>query len=134
MLGLHVTIPQNYGAGVEVAVLVEAMGRVNFGPHIFDPKGIIGKVKLNGKEVQNWVHASLPLDEQWVSSLSETAESGRSHGVFFRGQFILGSLGDTYIDMSKWKKGLVWVNGRNLGRYWSIGPQQRLYCPGVWLR
>jgi beta-galactosidase GanA len=36
--------------------------------------------------------------------------------------------------MHQWEKGLVWVNGRNLGRYWKIGPQQRLYVPGVWLR
>jgi beta-galactosidase GanA len=40
---------------------------------------------------------------------------------------------DTYIDVSEFQKGYVWVNGHNLGRYWNIGPQQRLYCPGVWL-
>jgi beta-galactosidase GanA len=36
--------------------------------------------------------------------------------------------------MSQWKKGVVWVNGHNLGRFWSIGPQQRLYCPAPWLK
>ncbi|MFO7622091.1 MAG: beta-galactosidase, partial [Bacteroidales bacterium] len=39
-----------------------------------------------------------------------------------------------FLDVSNYKKGIVWVNGRNLGRYWNIGPQQRLFCPGVWLR
>ena len=43
-------------------------------------------------------------------------------------------MADTFLDMSKWKKGVVWVNGHNLGRYWSIGPQQRLYCPAPWLK
>jgi beta-galactosidase len=42
--------------------------------------------------------------------------------------------GDCYLDMSGWNKGYLWVNGRLLGRYWHIGPQQRLFCPGVWLR
>ena len=44
------------------------------------------------------------------------------------------NVADTFLDMSKWKKGVVWVNGHNLGRYWSIGPQQRLYCPAPWLK
>lgn len=47
--------------------------------------------------------------------------------------FSVQSTGDTFIDMSKYKKGYVWVNGNLLGRYWDIGPQKRLFCPGVWL-
>ena len=50
------------------------------------------------------------------------------------GEFEVEETGDTYFDMSNYKKGYVWVNDRLLGRYWSIGPQQRLYCPGVWLK
>ena len=42
-------------------------------------------------------------------------------------------IGDTYLDMSAYTKGYVWVNGYNLGRYWNVGPQKRLFCPGVWL-
>jgi beta-galactosidase len=42
--------------------------------------------------------------------------------------------GDTYLDMREWNKGYLWINGRLLGRYWHIGPQQRLFCPGCWLR
>lgn len=49
-------------------------------------------------------------------------------------EFQLNEVGDTYVDMSRWTKGMVWVNGRNLGRYWRIGPQTRLYCPAPWLR
>lgn len=54
-------------------------------------------------------------------------------GSMFEAELTLDEVGDTYLDMSNWKKGFVWVNGYNLGRYWSVGPQQRLYCPGVWL-
>jgi beta-galactosidase len=46
----------------------------------------------------------------------------------------LDKVGDTYVDMTAWTKGVVWVNGHNLGRYWTIGPQHRLYCPAPWLR
>lgn len=82
----------------------------------------MGKVLVNGNEIVNWTHAGIPLDDEYLATLRETAVPARSHGVFFKGEFILGSLGDTYFDMSKWNKGLLWVNGRNLGRYWSIGP------------
>jgi beta-galactosidase len=54
--------------------------------------------------------------------------------AFFRGQFEVSSLGDTFLDMRGWGKGYVWVNGHNLGRYWKIGPQQSLFLPGFWLK
>jgi beta-galactosidase len=53
--------------------------------------------------------------------------------AFLRGQFELSSLGDTFLDMRGWGKGYVWVNGHNLGRYWTIGPQQCLFLPAPWL-
>jgi beta-galactosidase len=55
-------------------------------------------------------------------------------GLFFRTTLQLDTIGDTYLDMRHWTKGVVWVNGHNLGRYWNIGPQQRLYCPAPWLK
>jgi beta-galactosidase GanA len=54
--------------------------------------------------------------------------------MFFRGVFRLDKAADTFIDMTGYRKGVVWVNGHNLGRYWEIGPQKRLYCPASWLR
>jgi beta-galactosidase len=51
-----------------------------------------------------------------------------------RGVFSLKEVGDTYINMSAWGKGHVWLNGHNLGRYWNIGPQQTLYIPAQWLK
>jgi beta-galactosidase len=54
--------------------------------------------------------------------------------AFHRGQFELKEIGDTFLDLRGWRRGCVWVNGRNLGRFWRIGPQQTLYCPGCWLK
>jgi beta-galactosidase len=62
-----------------------------------------------------------------------TADSPRP-GMFFRGSFQLDKPVDTFIDMTGYRKGVVWVNGHNLGRYWDIGPQKRLYCPAPWLK
>ena len=54
--------------------------------------------------------------------------------ALFKAPFSLSEVGDTFINLSNYKKGYVWVNGRNLGRYWNIGPSQKLFCPGVWLK
>jgi beta-galactosidase GanA len=54
--------------------------------------------------------------------------------MFFRGTFRLDRAADTFIDMTGYRKGIVWVNGHDLGRYWDIGPQTRLYCPAPWLK
>ena len=50
------------------------------------------------------------------------------------GSFMLSKTGDTYLDLSKWGKGCVWINGHHLGRYWNVGPQQTLYVPAEWLK
>ncbi len=119
-------------------ILVEAMGHINFtGAMESDRKGIYGEVKLGSEALRNWVMYPLRLDDKWIAGLAKTsakidAKTDRPGGIF-KGRFKLGKTADTFLDMSKWKKGVVWVNGHNLGRYWSIGPQQRLYCPAPWL-
>jgi beta-galactosidase GanA len=82
----------------------------------------------------NWEIFSLPFDESYLNHLSFTSPAATRPGNFFKGEFQLDQTGDTYLDVSKWEKGVVWVNGHNLGRYWNIGPQQRLYCPAPWLK
>lgn len=54
--------------------------------------------------------------------------------MFFKTILHIDTPGDVYIDLSAWSKGYLWINGQLLGRYWNIGPQQRLFCPGPWLR
>ncbi|MBN9381567.1 MAG: beta-galactosidase [Chitinophagaceae bacterium] len=114
-------------------ILVEGMGHINFAQYMIDRKGITDRVTLNGMTLMNWEIFNLPLDEGYVQGLKESRGVSRE-GVFFRGSFELSTTADTYFDMSGFKKGVVWVNGHNLGRYWYVGPQQRLYCPASWLK
>lgn len=121
---------------VRLDILVEAMGRINYGKDIHDRKGILGAVEiLKGNQSINltgWKVYSLPLDSKTLSHLIYSA-SLTSGPAFHRGTFTLVKTGDTFLDMQGWGKGNVWVNGHHLGRFWHIGPQQTLYLPGVWL-
>ena len=118
--------------GQPLDILVEAMGRVNFGPELVsDRKGIVGKVTVNGEELKDWEHYSLPLTDPGQWPFARKAVSGPA---LYRGTFHLDSVGDTFLDLRGWGKGLVWINGHNLGRYWRIGPQQTLFIPPPWLK
>jgi|GEM_PF-24169 len=115
-------------------ILVEAMGHINFAQYMIDRKGITDRVTLNGMTLMNW-EMYTSLEKRWMmypplSALLDTAR----RGIFFDGSFRLDSVADTYIDMNGFRKGIVWVNGHNLGRYWNVGPQMRLYCPATWLK
>ncbi|HEV3414276.1 MAG TPA: beta-galactosidase [Puia sp.] len=119
-------------------ILVEAMGHINFGQYMIDRKGITDRVTLDGMVLMNW-ETYTSLDESWrrgdilPPSVSSQWDTGR-RGIYFTGSFDLDSVADTYIDMSNFRKGILWVNWNNLGRYWNVGPQQRLYCPASFLR
>jgi len=116
-------------------ILVEGMGHVNFAQDMIDRKGITDRVALAGMTLMNWQVYLLPLADAWVAGLKPMSPSvDPRQGRFFRGSFVLDTPADTFIDMSGYKKGVVWVNGHNLGRFWDIGPQTRLYCPAPWLR
>lgn len=114
-------------------IFVEAMGHINFGSEIIDRKGITKKVTLNGMTLMNWDFYSLPFSVDFIQNLIPNSETKRP-GVFYRGEFSLTNPHDTYIDLSSYQKGMVWVNGHNLGRYWEIGPQTKLYCPASFLK
>jgi len=75
----------------------------------------------------------LPFDDVEIAGLKfKRGDVGCP--AFYRGEFYLARTGDTFLDLSSWGKGMVWVNGHNLGRFWNIGPQQTLYCPAPWLK
>ncbi len=113
-------------------ILVEAMGRVNFGHEIHDRKGIHAPVTLGGAELRGWQIFPLPLDEAMLRRL--TFSRSRAEGpAFWRATVTLERCGDTFLDLRTWRKGVVWVNGRCLGRFWDIGPTQTAYVPGCWL-
>ena len=115
-------------------ILVEGMGHINFAQELIDRKGITERVTLAGMTLMNWQVYPLPLTEKWLAGLREVPSATGRPGQFFKGTFMLEKPADTFIDMTGYRKGVVWVNGHNLGRYWDVGPQTRLYCPAPWLR
>lgn len=123
-------------AGGTLDILVEAFGRINFGARIPESlKGLTGAVSINGTPIRgSWQMYCIPMDR--MPSLDNSGENRSEVGkpAIFEGTFSLEKTGDTFIDMRGWGKGIVFVNGINLGRYWGIGPQQTLYLPGCWLR
>lgn len=119
---------------VVLDILVENLGRINFGPHLLkNEKGITKSVVFNGREINGWQMFSLPF-EQVVNIPFQATNKNHEAPALKQGYFSIDKPGDTYFDMSKWGKGVVWVNGHNLGRYWSIGPQQTIYVPAEWLK
>jgi beta-galactosidase len=129
-----IDLPDSKTPSPTLDILVEAMGRINYGKNIIDRKGITDKVIINGTEILNWKIYNLPMDPKFIYGLRSSGKSLNRQGMFFRGIISLITPADTYIDMSFWNKGVVWVNGHNLGRYWNIGPQTRLYCPASFLK
>ncbi len=114
-------------------ILVENGGRINYGRElIHNRKGITESVMLGDHELTGWEMFKLPFDS--VSDLKISGDSASIAPFVARGTFELSEVGDTFLDLRGWGKGVVIVNGHNLGRYWYIGPQQTLYCPGVWLK
>lgn len=129
-----IQIPASDVANPVLEILVEGMGHINFAAEIIDRKGITERVTLNGMTLMNWQIFPLPFDDNYIKNLKNTPEIKTKQGMFFKGSFTLNNAADTFIDMSNYTKGVVWVNGHNLGRYWDIGPQKRLYCPACWLK
>jgi beta-galactosidase len=116
-----------------IDILVENMGRINFGPNLLkNTKGITEKVTLNGRELSEWEMFSLPMKE--VSNIEYNNKPLADAPVVKKASFTLTEVGDTYLDMRPFGKGCVWINGHNLGRYWKVGPQQTIYVPAEWLK
>ncbi|XP_072324189.1 beta-galactosidase-like [Scyliorhinus torazame] len=116
-------------------IVVENMGRVNFGSCLFDLKGLIKNLTLVSTELTNWSIFSLAIDDAigrgWPHTAPQEAVNSLGHGpTFYFGTFTSPKAQDTYIRLQDWTKGQLWINGFNVGRYWSErGPQQTLYVP-----
>ena len=116
-------------------ILVENGGRINFSKHLRDQrKGIAPPVTFGGKELPGWHIYPLPMTEVRNVRFSP-AQPGKIAGPgLLRGTFSLTRTGDTFLDTRALTKGVAWVNGHLLGRFWNIGPQQTLYIPAPWLK
>ena len=124
--------------GTRLDILVEAMGRVNFDVAIHDRKGITDKVELltetDKRELKNWEVYSFPVAHDFAESKKYVEGEKLDAPAYYRATFELDQVGDVFLDMQTWGKGMVWVNGKAMGRFWKIGPQQTLFMPGCWLK
>ena len=136
--------------GARMDILVEAMGRINFGRAIKDFKGINGDVQLtiqiDGNNftgtLNNWNNYLIPdIYEDYLKKSYKTLnntkvrdEKGQRVPGFYKASFELKKIGDTFLNFEHFGKGLVYVNGHGMGRIWEVGPQQTLYVPGCWLK
>ncbi len=119
--------------GAPLDILVENMGRVNFGPRMeHQRKGIADHVQINGHTHLNWNQYCLPLDN--VEKLDFTRGFTEGLPAFYHFTLDVDETGDTFLDFEGWGKGCIFLNGFNLGRFWEIGPQKRLYIPAPLLK
>ena len=134
-------------AGAQLEIFIEVMGRINYSKLIHDPKGITDKVEVfttDGKNdltynLKDWKVYLYPYDLDYndlsyIPIANTQHPSSITQPAYYRAEFNLSKTGDTYLDMRTWGKGLVWVNGHCIGRFWEVGPQQTLYLPGCWLK
>ncbi|MER6300168.1 beta-galactosidase family protein [Kitasatospora sp. NPDC001539] len=117
--------------GVQLDILVEALGRVNYGPQMDDRKGITRGVSHGDQRLFGWQIHPLPLTEAALAALDFTDDVAPADGepVFHRFTARLDSPADAFLALPGWGRGLLWVNGFLLGRYRADGPQRTLYAP-----
>ena len=139
----------NGGTGVSVTtggglaaleILVENQGRINYGPFFGQGKGILDGVLINQRYVFHWDQRPVNLERPLAELLHVAADSVASTGPvatesdpagagYFHGELHIGEPADTYLALPGFGKGVVWVNGFLLGRFWEVGPQVTLYIP-----
>lgn len=115
----------------KIGVLVDTMGRVNYGENMLDRKGIsdiyLGIQRLMGYDV--W---TLPLDN--LDKLKYSSSVKKDEPIFLKGSFKTDSKADCFVHLDGFNRGCVYINGFNLGRFWKVGPQKSLYIPGTLLK
>ncbi|XP_035646453.1 beta-galactosidase-1-like protein 2 isoform X2 [Oncorhynchus keta] len=124
-----------------LSLLVENCGRVNYGKALDDQrKGLVGDIVLNHVPLKDFIIYCLDMKPNFLKRLSAASQWNSvpqkpSFPGFFQGMlYVDGHPRDTFIRLPGWSKGVVFINGQNLGRHWSIGPQKTLYLPGPWLK
>ncbi|XP_058814092.1 beta-galactosidase-like [Topomyia yanbarensis] len=141
------SLPIPAGWGTKLSILVENQGRTNFDV-LDDYKGVLGNVTIQTYDepyylkLSNWTNIGFPFEnfdklKQLTDSVTEgqgvNARGMAIHGpVIFKGILTINSkeIFDTYINMTGWGKGFIFINGFNLGRYWpAVGPQITTYLP-----
>lgn len=122
-LTFELTEPDN-----QLGILVENMGRVNYSVKMnHQHKGIKDGVVINQAFHTGWQHYKLPMDN--LDKIDFTGNWQANQPAFYEFEVDIEQTADTFIDLTGWGKGFVNVNGFNIGRFWEVGPQKRLYIP-----
>lgn len=127
------------GGGLDLEILVEPLGRVNYGQHLADRKGLIGNVRLDHQIQFGWEHRVLPLDglpaldDLPARALSDRLDQDSAMNIagpaFHRATVNIPEPADGFLAVPSTARSLVWLNGFLLGRLWDRGPQVTLYAP-----
>ena len=120
------------GQSITLDVLVENMGRVNYGPELRDNKGVTEGIRLGRQFLFDWTIYPLPLDD--LKAVAYQPQVQTEGPVFLRGHFRVEEKADTFLYTGNLGRGAAYLNGFNLGRYWSIGPTKTLYIPAPLLQ
>ncbi len=115
--------------GIKLSLLVENMGRINYGPFLKDRKGITEGVRLGQQYLFDWTIYPLPMTDMSKLCYRNDVHSVTTTPAFYRGTFTVDEKADTFLELPGWTKGVAYINSFNLGRYWEIGPQRTLYIP-----
>lgn len=138
------TVPEE---GLDLEILVENLGRINFSYKMFkEHKGILGSVRAdivledgslypdNMASLVNFENYSLPMKPEDLEKIDYSYKSRENRPAIYKGTFEAKAGVDTFLNFEGWKKGFVFINGFNIGRYWNVGPQGTLYVPGELLK
>jgi len=122
------------GRPARLTVIVENLGRVNYGPGLGERKGLRRPVLVDRRMIQRWSAAPIAVDRLGeaelvrLASLPDAAGSPSAAGLAV-GEFELGEPADAHLSLPGSAKSFVWINDVLVGRHWEIGPQETLYVP-----
>lgn len=121
--------------GLTLDVLVENMGRSNYGYHMQEKKGISEGIRLSQQFLFHWTAYPLPFTDLRKVPFTEGVGAFTGRPTLLKGTFIVkGDPADTFVKLPGFGKGVIFVNGRILSRHWHVGPQKSAYLPAPFLR
>jgi beta-galactosidase len=126
-------ITLNSDGPAQLDILVENTGRLNSTKYMRDERKGMRAATLDGAPLTGWQIYPLPM-ESLPEKLVAVTPDALKNPHFAEGHFALRETGDTYLDVRTLGKGLIWINGHALGRFWNIGPQGTMYVPAPWLK
>lgn len=125
---LSLDLPAAGGSGL-LTIVVESLGRINYGPLTGEGKGIMDGVLIGRRYVNGWAHRIVPQGAPEAGSVEVPAAAGAQADGVATAVFEIAEPADAWLAFPGGVKGMVWLNGFLLGRYWAVGPQETLYAP-----